>query len=260
MNKQREIIYTQRHQILEGSSLNERIPEMMQAAIEALCESYRSSAEQESYDLTGLENALYLKFGVKINKEDLADEHSFRMQDRIYEILTKAYKEKQQVIGIEAMRHFERMVLLQIIDSKWKDHLYAMDDLREGIGLRAIGQRDPLVEYKREAFMMFDQMIAAIQEDTIEMLFKIQPAVPRELKGVFRLAAQEMLHPEISRFQRPSEQPTIEQSHRFGPEHPVSIPPAGKTYPKVGRNDPCPCGAVDPKTGKPIKYKKCHGR
>ncbi len=260
MNKQREVIYAQRRQILEGGLISEQILEMMRAVIESYCENYKSSAEQGSYDLAGLENALYLKFGVRIDKENLSGLSQNAIQDRIYEILSKAYAQKQEAIGVQAMQHFERMVLLQIIDSKWKDQLYALDDLREGIGLRAIGQRDPLIEYKREAFMMFDQMIAAIQEDAIEMLFKIQPAVPEELKGVFRLTAQELVHPEVSRFQKPQEQPSIEQPHGFGPERPVSVPPATKTYPKVGRNDPCPCGAVDPKTGKPIKYKKCHGR
>ncbi len=260
MNKQREVIYAQRRQILEGSSLSEQILEMMRAVIEDCCENYKSPAEQESYDLTGLENALHLKFGIRINREDLSGLSQDAIQDRIYEILSKAYAQKQEAIGAQTIQHFERMVLLQIIDSKWKDQLYALDDLRRGIGLRAIGQRDPLIEYKREAFMMFDQMIAAIQEDAIEMLFKIQPAVPEELKGVFRLTAQELVHPEVSRFQKPQEQPSIEQPHGLGPGRPVSVPPTTKTYPKVGRNDPCPCGAVDPKTGKPIKYKRCHGR
>ena len=261
MNKQREVIYTQRRQLLEGSLLSERISEMMRAAIEICCENHLSKADQESDDLTGLVNALYLKFGVKINKDDLSGRSLEQIQDRIYDILTKAYAEKQEVIGVQAMQHFQQMVLLQIIDSKWKDHLYAMDDLREGIGLRAIGQRDPLIEYKREAFMMFDQMITAIQEDAIEMLFKIQPVAQERIQGVFRLTAQELLHPEVSRFQRPEGQPAEELPHRPGPlQPPPSRPVSTKTYPKVGRNDPCPCGATDPKTGKPIKYKKCHGR
>jgi len=270
MNKQREVIYGQRRQILEGNMLGEQILEMMRTVIEGFCENYSSSQQQESYDLTGLVNALYLKFGVRINKEELSglsqegihpvrNKISNGVQDRIYEILTNAYTEKQRVIGTEAMRQFERIVLLQIIDSKWKDHLYAMDDLREGIGLRAIGQRDPLIEYKREAFMMFDQMIATIQEDAIEMLLRIQPAAPERIQGVFRLAAQEFLHPEISRFQKPQEELTESQESLSGSSVPAKSTPA-KTYPEVGRNEPCPCGAIDPKTGKPIKYKKCHGR
>jgi len=134
-----------------------------------------------------------------------------------------------------------------------------MDDLREGIGLRAIGQRDPLIEYKREAFMMFDQMIATIQEDAIEMLLRIQPAAPERIQGVFRLAAQEFLHPEISRFQKPQGELSESRKPLSASSLPIKSTPI-KTYPQVGRNEPCPCGAIDPKTGKPIKYKKCHGR
>jgi preprotein translocase subunit SecA len=271
MNKQREVIYAQRRQILEGSLPDGQIAEMMRAVIEGCCQDYLLKAEQESYDLTGLANALYLKFGVKIDKDRLADKGSSAVQEIIYEILSQAYAQKQEEIGAQAMQHFERMVLLQIIDSKWKDHLYAMDDLREGIGLRAIGQRDPLIEYKREAFMMFDQMGAAIQEDTVEMLFKIQPIASQKIPGVFRLGVQELLHPEVSRFQpgqgqaaggaqRPEGYPKDGLPGSPGQKENISPPPSAKTYPKVGRNDPCPCGAIDPRTGKPIKYKKCHGR
>jgi preprotein translocase subunit SecA len=260
MSKQREVIYGQRRQILEGSSIKEQILEMMQAVAENCCKSYLSAADMESYDLAAVVNAVYLKFGVRINKEELSGLSLEQIQEKIYDILIRAYEEKEKAIGADQMRQFERIVLLQIVDSKWKDHLYAMDDLKEGIGLRAYGQRDPLIEYKREAFMMFDQMITSIQEEAIEMLFKIQPAVSERVQGVFRLVEGEFLHPEVSRFQRPQEQPAIEQPHRFGPQQPVSVPPSTKTYPKVGRNDPCPCGAKDPKTGKPIKYKKCHGR
>jgi len=260
MNKQREVIYAQRRQILEGESLSEQILDMMQAVIQGYCNNYISKENQEAYDLTGLANALYLKFGIKINGQDLSGLSPDKIQERIYDILSKAYMQKQEEIGTRLMQHFQRMVLLQVIDSKWKDHLYAMDDLREGIGLRAIGQRDPLIEYKREAFIMFDQMIAAIQEDAVEMLFKIQPAAQERVQGVFRQAAQEFLHPEISRFRRPKGQTPDELSPDSDLHTPASRPSSTKTYPKVGRNDPCPCGAIDPRTGKPIKYKRCHGR
>ena len=271
MNKQREVIYAQRRQILEGTSLKEQISEMMRAVIEDCCENYLTREGQESYDLTGLVNTLHLKFDVKIDKEDLSsaslqsaqtikDKSFNRLPETICKILSEAYAQKREAIGAQAMQQFERMVLLQIIDSKWKDHLYAMDDLREGIGLRAIGQRDPLIEYKREAFMMLNQMVAAIQEDAIEMLFKIQPVASERVRGVFRLATQELSHPEASRFQRPAQQPRTEAPQNLGPQQPISVAPSRKTYAKVGRNDPCPCGAIDPATGKPIKYKKCHGR
>jgi len=260
MNKQREVIYAQRRQILEGNFLSEQIFDMMRAVIEGCCSNYLSKEKEETDDLTGLVNALFLKFGIKINNDDFSGLSQDTIQDRIYHILNQAYVEKQEKIGIQVMQYFQQMVLLQIIDSKWKDHLYAMDDLREGIGLRAIGQRDPLIEYKREAFMMFDQMMAAIQDDVIEMLFKIQPAAQEKVQGVFRLATQELLHPRTSRFQKSQEQSVDELPSDSGVQPPAPPLTLTKTFPKVGRNDPCPCGAIDAKTGKPIKYKKCHGR
>ncbi|MFH1577621.1 MAG: preprotein translocase subunit SecA [Candidatus Omnitrophota bacterium] len=260
MNKQREVIYSQRRQILRGSATGQHVIEMMRAVIEGCCGDYSSTSEDESYDLVGLVNALHLKFGVNINKDDLSGIPVEQIKDKVYEVLAKAYAQKQEVIGVDAMRHFERMVSLQVIDSKWKDHLYAMDDLREGIGLRAIGQRDPLIEYKREGFLMFEQMMNTIQEDVIEMLFKIEPVGSERAKRVFRLAAQQLLHPEISRFQAPQREAAPEEPRGPGPQGPVSMPANEKKYPKVGRNDPCPCGAIDSGTGKPIKYKKCHGR
>jgi preprotein translocase subunit SecA len=273
MNKQREVIYNQRRQVLQESLPGEQIKEMMRAVIEDCVENCLSKETQASFDLDGLVNTLYLKFRVKINKQELSDlsleqihphgkDFGVGIQERIYEILSRAYKHKEESIGVDLMRHFERMVLLQIIDSKWKDHLYAMDDLRQGIGLRAIGQRDPLIEYKREAFMMFDQMIGSIQEDAIEMLFKIQPVAPERIEGVFRLSAQELLHPEISRFHKPGKQSLSEDNMQDVPQQTAPVPATSpkKVYPKVGRNDPCPCGAIDSKTGKSIKYKKCHGR
>jgi preprotein translocase subunit SecA len=142
------------------------------------------------------------------------------------------------------------MVFLQIIDAKWKDHLYAMDSLREGIGLRAYGQRDPLVEYKREAFEMFSQMVASIEEEALEAIFKLQAAQPERFRGVFSSVHQELFHPEIDGMH-------AAQAAHAGQSAPDPQEEAVKTvrldHPKVGRNDPCPCGS-----GK--KYKKCCGQ
>ena len=139
------------------------------------------------------------------------------------------------------MRNLERMLFMQILDSKWKDHLYAMDSLREGIGLRAYGQRDPLIEYKREAFDMFSNMIANIEEEAVEMIFKLQPAQPERFRGVFSSVAQEFVHPEVARPEAP--EPSTLPTQTVPSTRPV-------TSHKVGRNQPCPCGS-----GR--KYKKC---
>jgi preprotein translocase subunit SecA len=240
MNKQREIIYSQRKQTLEGANLKENMLDMLQGAIDNIVELYMGNKHEP--DLPGLVNIIKLKFGfaVEDNKFDGLD--NAQLKDRIYEVALASYEQKEGSVGEDLMHHLERMVFLQIIDSKWKDHLYAMDSLREGIGLRAYGQRDPLIEYKREGFLMFNQMIASIEEEAVETLFKLQPAKPAHFKGVFSERKQELTHSEASALNAPDEQ--VEQ-----PKH----KPTQSTHPKVGRNEPCPCGSQK-------KYKKCCGR
>jgi preprotein translocase subunit SecA len=261
MNKQREVIYGQRREILEGVSLKEDILAAVDKILEGIIAEYISDelASQE-WDLTGFINAVKLKFGLEWDKSIIEAKDKHRLQEDLYQHLVNAYETKEESIGQDLMRHLERMVFLQIIDSKWKDHLYAMDNLREGIGLRAYGQRDPLIEYKREAFEMFSQMISGIEEEAAEAIFRLQAARPKEFRGVFSSLSQEFLHPETSRFEKPEAEPAIEPAHRFGLPQPVSVPPTKKAHPKVGRNDPCPCGKIDPITGRPLKYKKCCGK
>jgi len=266
MNKQREIIYGQRHQILEGISLKERILEIVEAITSNLINLYipESSAGSEP-DMPGLATAVKSKFGLPALPADreLAPDKinglpGRSLQEGLFTQITGLYADKEKSIGADLLRHLERMVFLQIIDAKWKDHLYAMDSLREGIGLRAYGQRDPLVEYKREAFEMFRQMVASIEEDAVEAVFKLQPAHPERFRGVFSSVHQELTHPEIAKLEEPARQA---ESATF-PATDDSAPPqtVKLSHPKVGRNDPCPCGAKDPATGHPIKYKKCHGK
>jgi preprotein translocase subunit SecA len=205
------------------------------------------------WNIPALANAIKLKFGVDIQQSEI--EQSREIGRLILEKVVSFYEEKERALGQELMRHMERIVFLQVIDSKWKDHLYAMDNMREGIGLRAYGQRDPLIEYKREAFEMFSQMVSSIEEEALEMLFKLQPVRPERFRGVFSGVSQQMVHPEISGLQAPPEETVVPQNPMFGPGQVASRPAAVPTQPKVkvGRNDPCPCGS-----GK--KYKKCCGR
>ena len=155
------------------------------------------------------------------------------------------------------MRHLERMILLDIVDSKWKEHLRGMDNVPEGIGLRAYGQKDPLVEYKREAFEAFQAMIQSIKEDALEFIFRVQPMDPERLAQANAPAKKatplQFLHPEAgSAIPKASRMSDVEVS-----QAPVPLRAAGPattvSEQKVGRNDPCPCGS-----GK--KYKKCHGQ
>ena len=248
MNKQREIIYGQRRQILEGADLKENILEIVSKIVENISASHLNASGE--FNLPGFLAEVRLKFGMELAPPQIENLNAPQIKERLNEGLVVCYEEKEKAMGKDLLRHLERMVFLQIIDSKWKDHLYAMDSLREGIGLRAYGQRDPLVEYKREAFDMFSQMVASIEEDAIEAIFKLQPAHPQRFKGVFSLANQELIHSESDQFkgiQRPQAAPDTAE------EEPVKTnKPVVSSHSKVGRNDPCPCGS-----GK--KYKKCCG-
>ncbi len=251
MNKQREVVYSQRRQILDGISLKDNIFAIMERSVSGLAGMYSGEDPAQS-DYDGLLGTLKLKFGLEFSREELLAKEGGTLSDIIYTMVSEAYLDKEKEAGEENMRLIERMVFLQIIDSRWKDHLYAMDNLREGIGLRAYGQRDPLVEYKREAFEMFNNMISAVEEESLEILFKLRPEPRREARGVFSTTSQELSHPEAGSFAgsggREDSEDTIAPAagSAGGKAH-------GDSAVKVGRNDPCPCGS-----GK--KFKKCCGR
>jgi preprotein translocase subunit SecA len=254
MNKQREIIYAQRRETLEGISLKENILEMASGIIEGLIAQYlgNNPATQEP-DFAGLVNILKSKFGLAVESSKIKELSKTALKDELYSSMVNLYEEKEQQMGSDLLRHLERMVFLQIIDSKWKDHLYAMDSLREGIGLRAYGQRDPLLEYKREAFEMFSQMVSSIEEDAVEAVFKLQPVKPERFRGVFSSVTQELLHPETTQFESPKQHLSESKADDSTSLSRVSHHPVQVSHSKVGRNQPCPCGS-----GK--KFKKCCGR
>ncbi|MBI4708495.1 MAG: preprotein translocase subunit SecA [Candidatus Omnitrophica bacterium] len=251
MNKQREIIYGQRHSILEGENLKESIFDTLKEIIDSTVHGYFGEhASCEEKDLITLVNEFKLKFSVELNMDKAASLNKEALKEEMLQVLISAYEEKERNVGADLMRHMERMVYLQIIDAKWKDHLYAMDSLREGIGLRAYGQRDPLIEYKREAFGMFSTMMGLISEEAAETLFKLQPAKPERFKGAFSHLAQELSHPEARSFEGPQPDAETGAGDSQGKEEHKTVK---LDHPKVGRNDPCPCGS-----GK--KYKKCCGQ
>ncbi|MFA4992975.1 MAG: preprotein translocase subunit SecA [Candidatus Omnitrophota bacterium] len=247
MNKQREIIYGQRKQILEGFSLKENIIGIIHKLVGEYLQIY-NQPDSSGIDTAGLISSMVLKFGLELNPQEFVGQADQELKDKLSGQLLGVYEAKEKSITPELMRNLEGMVFLQIIDSKWKDHLYAMDSLREGIGLRAYGQRDPLIEYKREAFEMFSQMIGGIEEEAVETIFKLQPAKPDRFRGVFSSLSKELSHPESVKFQVPAAQ---ENSSEIAPIKQATVSkPVQSHQPKVGRNDPCPCGS-----GK--KYKKC---
>lgn len=228
MNKQRTEIYAFRREILQGEGLKERIFQIIDDTIDELLEIYcPKSKYHEEWDIKGLKDSLFGIFAVYI--ENFTDDVN-SLREFLSETIKSAYEKKEREIGNEMMRYLEKVIFLQVLDAQWKDHLLAMDHLKEGIGLRGYGQRDPLTEYKKEAFEIFADMTDRISMDTITRLFKIQ--VRSEDEKITRRPIQRQV-----RYNRGEEaeqnQPVIK----------------GK---KIGRNDPCPCGS-----GK--KYKKCCG-
>jgi preprotein translocase subunit SecA len=257
MNKQREAIYGLRRSILEGEDVHGFVEQAIEQAVNSSIEIYFGVEAGKEIDFEGFILFVKSKFNFDLNqrKEGLL---SISKDDLIRILLAQAveyYKTKKASIGEEAVAQLEQIVSLQVIDSKWKDHLYAMDSLKEGIGLRAYAQRDPLIEYQHEAFSMFEEMFNSINDEVVETLFKIQAAKQERARSVFASLPQEFVHHEFSSLSGPTEAERVSASK----PPPSQLPAFRREDSKVGRNDPCPCGAKDA-SGKPIKYKKCHGR
>ncbi|HLD41302.1 MAG TPA: preprotein translocase subunit SecA [Candidatus Omnitrophota bacterium] len=256
MNKQREVIYHQRRQVLEGQDLKGLILDMSREIIEETAGQHISpESPRQAWDVPAFQAWLRLAFSLELD-ENLFERDYQEIIEGIYQKINDSYSQKEQKMGPELIRHLERMVCLQIIDGKWKDHLYAMDSLREGIGLRAYGQRDPLVEYQREAYEMFTQMINSIKAEIVDVIFKLQAERrPAQVKGIFESVKQELVHQEIGQFERQAQVSPDDGSGRSLPREPETQPVNPHKYAglSVGRNDPCPCGS-----GK--KHKKCCGK
>ena len=237
MNQQREIIYGQRREVLEGSDMHAKIMEMRRTLIdEAVARHVADEAHRDSWDLDGLSEYLEKlcldKGGVRKVFDELKDATKKNFADALEARAQTIYEAREKMLS-EAkidMREFERVALLSAVDRRWMDHIDAMTELRDGIGLRAYGQRNPIVEYKREGYDMFEEMVRLIQEDTLRRLY-------------FAVLARPVLE------RRQVAQP-VAASHGEAEARPAA---AKKPAVKVGRNDPCPCGS-----GK--KYKNCCGR
>ena len=243
MNKQREVIYQHRRAVLAGENLSDDLREMMGTLVESALTVY-CPAEQypEEWDMKGLAEMMQGQFGLDITQgkqdggESLRDVGRDALLEDLKAQVRDAYDRKEKELGPELMRFLEKNFMLQVIDHHWKDHLLGMDHLRDGIGLRGYGQKDPLIEYKREGYDLFAGMMERIMSDTIERLFLVQAVREGERSA-----------PPPPVLSRPQPKLTLNRG-----EEPVSAPTVHRTDDKVGRNDPCPCGS-----GK--KYKKCHG-
>lgn len=256
MNRQREVIYEERRKILFGEELKSYIYEIMEEVVEYALDTYLNEKTSfDKWDFEGLIQYLDFRFSVKMKDINLEEMNRDDIRASILDRMKALYEDKEKALGHEMTRHIEKMILLQVVDTRWKDHLYAMDSLREGIGLRAYGQQDPLIEYQHEAYNMFMDMISRIKEETLEYLFKIKAIKEEKEVSVFDFSRQALVHEEKGQFQDVS----LKQKNEDGitPSYEGQLPQEVTTYkreaPKVGRNDPCPC-----QSGK--KYKKCCGK
>ncbi len=232
MNEQRKVIYSQRRKVLEGEDLKGNIIEMIEDIIDDMLTMYADEkVYPEEWDLKALldygKNVLISD--LTLNEEDLEELEREEIRDLLREETMKAYSKREEELGPETMRSLERIVLLRTVDSKWMQHIDAMDDLKQGIGLRAYGQRNPLVEYKFEGYEMFQNMIKTIREEVVKLVFRVQIVSKLEQKAV-----------------------AVSQEAARAGEGQEKKKPVAKKQKKIGRNVPCPCGS-----GK--KYKKCCG-
>jgi len=246
MNQQREVVYDRRKHALVGERLKDEIFDMLREHLNGIIENHYDDG-----DIAGLVDELRTTFLIEVNftPDEFLRLGKDGVAERAYNAATEFYNRKEQELGVEIMSRLERMATLQVIDEKWKEHLREMDDLKEGINLRAYGQKDPLVEYKREAFDMFVEMLGSINKEVLHIVFRAFPAVPEEIPQrrakVPRRDQMQLQHESgaglgMHANREPAAQGQIKR-------RPVRVAE------KVGRNDPCPCGS-----GK--KYKNCHGK
>src|SRR5665647_1506629 len=228
MNKQREVIYAERSTLISTDDLKPIIMEMVHKQISEMVDTYLAGDHADDWDAEELLASLktMLPIPPDLTEERLRQLSREEAREGLLDLAEQVYAQKEQELGEDVMRRAERWVSLNVIDSLWVQHLTAVDDLREGIGLRAYGQRDPLVEYKAEAFNMFQGLLDTIQKDIVQRIFHVRIVVEEPPK--------------------PAQNVITNREEGEGPK-PV------KVANKVGRNDPCPCGS-----GK--KYKKCHGK
>ena len=239
MNKQRETIYSLRRSFLEGRDQKEFVLERAEAIVNELVETYCPRDQHpDQWNVTQFANEMLNQFGLDLKAAgvDVAELGHDGLAETLLEKARARYEEKENLFSAATLRWLERHILLDIVDAQWKDHLLTLDHLKEGIGLRGYGQKDPLVEFKKEAFTLFDDLMNRIDTEAVRFLFLMQPAKPQDEAK------------QIEQRQRRQQQNLQFQAGPAQAEAPKPI----RSGVKVGRNDPCPCGS-----GK--KYKKCHG-
>ncbi|MGB5717402.1 MAG: preprotein translocase subunit SecA, partial [Gammaproteobacteria bacterium] len=250
-NDQRSVVYEQRNELMETDDITDIIDAVREDVVSALISQYIPAGSlDEQWDVPGLEEALAQEYALQLPLGKWLDEdhelHEETLRERILEAMVAAYKEKEKQSGAEVLRHFEKAVMLQILDGAWKEHLAAMDYLRQGIGLRGYGQKDPKQEYKKEGFAMFSDMLERIKHEVIGVLSKVQVRAEADVEAV----EQQRRSQSQVKYQHDQASAMGEAPQDAGAEQHKPFTREGR---KIGRNEPCPCGS-----GK--KYKQCHGK
>jgi preprotein translocase subunit SecA len=242
MNQQREVIYSQRREVLGGEDLKESVMEIVEEQTEGIVDLFADEkVHPEDWDMKGLQDALYQQFSFRWPLPEAGDGlNRDRLKEMVVQEAQAIYRKKEEEFGEPMLRYLEKVIMLQAIDHHWKDHLLSVDQLKEGIGLRGYGQKDPKIEYQKEAYQMFIEMLDRIKKDTVEKLFAIQIAKEKEAQEIKLERKQTFV---MSRGGESAQGGGGETENGKG----VTIRREGK---KIGRNDPCPCGS-----GK--KYKRC---
>jgi preprotein translocase subunit SecA len=254
-NDQRKVVYELRDELMEAEDIREMLDQNRQDVFHSVIDEYiPPQSLEEMWDVAGLEERLKHDFDLSLSVQSWLDEdenlYEEVLRERIIEQAVAIYQQKEQMVGAEAIRNFEKSVMLQTLDTLWKEHLAAMDHLRQGIHLRGYAQKNPKQEYKRESFELFEQLLEVLKFDVISVLSKVRVQQPEE---VDRMEEQRRIQAEAAARMAQAQHQDNQNALAGDDQETTGEQPTVREGHKVGRNEPCPCGS-----GK--KYKQCHGK
>ncbi|MBT7308116.1 MAG: preprotein translocase subunit SecA, partial [Gammaproteobacteria bacterium] len=254
-NDQRQVIYEQRNDLMDVEDISETVEAIREDVMRQIMDHFiQPNSMEEQWDIAGLEAAIQKEFELEFTITQWLEEdehlHEETLRERVIDAMAKVYAEKEELAGSETVRHFEKAVMLQIVDHQWKEHLQAMDHLRQGIHLRGYAQKNPKQEYKRESFEMFSAMLDRIKHDALGIMTRVQVKTEEDVEAV---EAQRRQTSEMEFKHAPSGTLNVGALPEPLPEEEEESKTFVREGRKVGRNEPCPCGS-----GK--KYKQCCGK
>ena len=253
-DEQRKLIYAERNELMASEDVSENVDDMREEVVDLIVDrTVPPQSLPEQWDIEQLEDDLRLEFNINLPVQQWLDDdkslYEDTLRDKIHDSIDQAYQEKEKKYGTEIIRHLEKVITLQTLDTQWKEHLAEMDYLRQGIGLRGSAQKNPKQEYKREAFDMFTTMLERVKVEVVTILAKVQLREESEVEALEK-RQQESARKDI---EMRHADPAAQQSNIDDQNNESSASTYKRAQPKVGRNEPCPCGS-----GK--KYKHCHGK